>query len=671
MNRLKLNYLKIVIETSEGEFGTDIPFKDGFNILRAKNTKGKSSTLNAILYALGIEEMLGGKNSKTMKPVLKDKLIFENKEVNVLESKVQLEITNDSGDVITLTRWIKSTSMDEKLIRVHFGAILSKKEAFNFKDYYVHLKGSASESAGFHAFLSTFVKWKLPNVPSFEGKDKLLYIQTLFPLFFVEQFKGWSGFYTSISGSYGIRDLPKRAFEFLLDMDITKNTKEREALKIFNALILNRWSSLKQNLESLADTVNGKVVGHSEKPNLIEELNLFVYDDNNKLIHIIDRIFQLEKDIKDKESYNIVSISNVSEKYEKEIIEQEDYVLQLQNELNSLRQDINLEKDNLRSMRENLRYLAIDLKRNQEAEKLYKLGSNIDSNIKNGTCPTCNQDISDTLLPPETLVEPLDLGENIVFIKEQKSTLEFGIKESERIIKTKQTKQAVLDQNIQNARKELRILKRELNENPALPTQKELEKLVELKISFNRLNEASQSFEKIEENFKDIKKDWKNYLTRKDALPEDYFSALDLKKLTFFEKQFLELLESFNYSSIENIDEITISKDKYTPIVSGFDIKFDSSASDNIRLIWSYIISIYRTSQRYNGNHPGFILFDEPGQQQMAADSQEQLFKSLSKFEGQSLVGTSLEPSEIKAMTKGLQVNIIDLGENYIIKPLL
>lgn len=669
MNRIKLNHLKIKIDTEEGVFGTDIPFQDGFNILRARNTKGKSSTLNSILYALGIEEMLGGRNAKTMKPVLKDKLSFKEKEVPILESKVQLEISNHRGKIITLTRWIKSSSIDEKLIRVHFGPQLSKEDKVNFKDFYVHMKGSASENAGFHTFLTNFLEWELPDVPTFEGGDRILYIQAIFPLFFVEQNKGWSSFYSPISGSFGIRDLSKRAFEFLLNMDVTKNTKEREELKITKALISNKWTSLKQDIEELAVVIHAEVPSLPENPILLDELSLNVYNDNKKLVSIVDRIFEVESSIKEKENYRVVKISDVAKKYEKKVKEQDLLVLQLQNEINSIRQDLNLERNNQQSMSENLKNLEIDLKRNQEAEKLYKLGSDVDSSFSQGVCPTCNQQVEDSLMPPETSIQPLGLSENITFIKEQINTMKFGIKQSQKVIQNKQSKLTVITEHLENARRELRLYKSELSENPQLPTKKELDKLVELKIIINKLYDVSSSFEKIEQRFEVIKEEWRDYLSRKEALPKEYFSDLDKRKLTYFEKEFVTLLDTFSFSSI-NTDDITISHDKYTPIVSGFDIKFDSSASDNIRLIWSYVIAIYKTSEKFSGNHPGLMVFDEPGQQQMAVKSQKQLFEVLLKMKSQAIVGTSLEPEEIKEMTKKYTLNVIDLGEDYIIKPL-
>lgn len=670
MNRITLRQLNILIDTEEGFFGTEIPFQEGLNILRAKNTRGKSSTINSILYVLGIEEMLGGRNAKTMKPALKDKLIFKAKEISILESKVQLEISNHRGEIVTLTRWIKSSNFSERLIRVHDGPQLTDLDKGDFKDFYVHMSGSATENLGFHKYLTEFLGWNLPEVPTYDGKDSILYVQTLFPLFFVEQIRGWNSFYSPIKGSFGIRNLSKRAFEFLLNMDVIKNTKEREELKITKALITNKWSNLMRDYEELAVEVKGKVPQLFEKPSLSQELSLDIYDGNKNVVSISDRMFEVEALIKEKENYNVVTISEVETEYEVKIKDQENLVLQLQNELNSQRQYLNLEINNKQAMQKNLENLKKDLKQNQEAEKLYKLGSNVDSKLSKAVCPTCNQKVEDSLIPMETNVLPLNLSENIKFIKDQINTLKFGVEQSQNVILNNKSKLVVITEHLDSARKGLRLYKSELSGNPKLPTKKDLNELVQLKILFNKLNESSNSFEKIERQFDEIKEEWSLYLSRNEALSKEYFSKLDNKKLDYFEKNFLILLSSFNYSSTST-QEIVISKERYSPMNNDFDIKFDSSASDNIRLIWSYVIAIYKTSKHFSGNHPGIMIFDEPGQQQMAITSQKKLFEILSQMRAQSIIGTSLDPDEIIGVTDGLNLNVIDLGEDYIIKPLM
>ncbi|HCQ89393.1 MAG TPA: hypothetical protein DIU45_06130 [Clostridium sp.] len=46
------------------------------------------------------------------------------------------------------------------------------------------------------------------------------------------------------------------------------------------------------------------------------------------------------------------------------------------------------------------------------------------------------------------------------------------------------------------------------------------------------------------------------------------------------------------------------------PIVKGFDMKFDSLASYNIRVIWGFAFALMQTSFENKGNHPKIIIFD-------------------------------------------------------------
>ena len=56
---LSISRLKIIAKTIDGDYGVDIPFKKGLFILRLDNSHGKSTCINAIAYALGMEKSLG------------------------------------------------------------------------------------------------------------------------------------------------------------------------------------------------------------------------------------------------------------------------------------------------------------------------------------------------------------------------------------------------------------------------------------------------------------------------------------------------------------------------------------------------------------------------------------------------------------------------------------
>ena len=127
---LKINAIKIQIVTADGLYGFEQSFQNGLNIIRGNNSSGKSSLFQAILYALGLEELLGGKNEKTMQSVLKDQVEFPDSNFHkVLQSEVFLEIENKN--TITIRRSIISPTESPKLVNIYYGNLLSLSEAFS------------------------------------------------------------------------------------------------------------------------------------------------------------------------------------------------------------------------------------------------------------------------------------------------------------------------------------------------------------------------------------------------------------------------------------------------------------------------------------------------------------------------------------------------------------
>jgi hypothetical protein len=60
---LRIRHIRLRVQTESGLFGTDIPLKPGLNVLWADNTRGKSTCLQGLLYALGLERMLSPRHN--------------------------------------------------------------------------------------------------------------------------------------------------------------------------------------------------------------------------------------------------------------------------------------------------------------------------------------------------------------------------------------------------------------------------------------------------------------------------------------------------------------------------------------------------------------------------------------------------------------------------------
>ncbi len=89
----------------------------------------------SIIYGLGFEELLGGKNEKTMQSVLKDQVEFPRGiKHNINQSFIYLEIENK--EIITIKRSVASSSRKAQLVDVYFEVIefIAQRCTFSFED---------------------------------------------------------------------------------------------------------------------------------------------------------------------------------------------------------------------------------------------------------------------------------------------------------------------------------------------------------------------------------------------------------------------------------------------------------------------------------------------------------------------------------------------------------
>ncbi|MEO1770589.1 hypothetical protein [Candidatus Enterococcus ferrettii] len=208
---MRIQRLKVEIVTLKKSFVFDENFYPGTNFVESStNTKGKSSAIAGIYYALGFEQIIGEKKgvqvlSSAYKNIIKDE---DDNNLNVLESKVFLELEKDS-DIITILRTGKSLSRKESLVSVYFSSLENiYKEDTKREDFFVHLPNSAKNQKGFHRFLEKFCGLNLPEVPTSDDSERKLYLQILFSSMFIEQKRGWSDIFSSMP-YLGIRDSKK------------------------------------------------------------------------------------------------------------------------------------------------------------------------------------------------------------------------------------------------------------------------------------------------------------------------------------------------------------------------------------------------------------------------------------------------------------------------------
>lgn len=663
---LRINRLKINIQATNKEYVFDETFNSGLNFIASdNNTRGKSSVLIAIYYALGFEEIIGGVNEKVLTSAYKT--IIEDGESSwpVLESGIYLEISNGYED-ITIFRSAKSETRDAKLVTVYMSKLSDIfNENTNLDEYYVHMPNAANNIKGFHHFLEEFLNIKLPLVPSTDGVDRKLYLQLVFSSMFIEQKNGWSGIYSGMP-YLSIKDAKKRVTEFVLGLNTFENERKRSALINKERYQKEQWKNLYEELISLQNSNQCMVKNIPVCPEILSDTfsaNVHIVRNVGENIDIDEWIKELQEEHDSLKTIKPRVVDNYDD-LQKELEEVEVELSEFQNKELELQANIRIEKRKISELNRNLDIIQQDIVNNKDAQRLKKLGSDLQCRSFEGICPTCNQKIQDSLLPIHHQTNMMTIEQTIKHLNAQKEMIEFAVEyhrnRNSRLdiaLQDLRGKTGTLYRLAKTIRRDLYSVDEDLSETiiyKRMSIEHHISELIEFK---NTIDDMVKKFIILSEN-------WKELLEEKAKLPQKGFTAEDEKKIKSFKKYFISNLRDFGYTSTSNISGIEISKDNYMPVIDKFDMKFDSSASDNIRAIWSYTLALLQTSEECEGNHLGIIVFDEPTQHSIGADDAKAFFEKIISLHGdyQIIIGITVNTEELKSTIE----NMDNKDYNYI-----
>ncbi|SMX93793.1 hypothetical protein [Brevibacterium aurantiacum] len=118
----------------------------------------------------------------------------------------------------------------------------------------------------------------------------------------------------------------------------------------------------------------------------------------------------------------------------------------------------------------------------------------------------------------------------------------------------------------------------------------------------------------------ELRESWLKQRELFKRLENDKLSSNDRQRVERLQHSIRAQLTSYGFKSLEP-SEVEIDKTTYRPVHEGFDLGFDLSASDMIRLIWAYLFGVLEIGQEPGGRHLGLLIFDEPRQQEAAKES--------------------------------------------------
>ena len=438
------------------------------------------------------------------------------------------------------------------------------------------------------------------------------------------------------------------------------------------------WQIVNKRLIDKANEIGLKIEGLYRDPSLLfnpDELMIYAkenYTIDEYIIKLKNEYEQLVN--KEKEEQNISS-----DEILKEIEMITDDLKLISIGFEQLNSKIISNRISISTYQEILDTIVEDLGKNKAALKLRVLGAELDIEVSKDKCPTCFQHIVDNLLAEEIKGPQLDLKEQIEHLNSQKKMLEKqmgGVIEENKLLEVKKKKTKKEISRKHNILDSLR---------KAVTSGTEMEKLYVRKQIY--IENEVHNLEKFKDSFYIIKNEMSTLIDRFrwvdgqiTLLPKEIYSEKDIKKINFFEDRFKRNAMKFNYESAQ-VSDIVISKDNLLPSLAHIELreirrsstKTDSSASDFVRLIWSYVLALFQASStKPIGNHLNFLLLDEPGQHSMAQQSQRSLLMELSSYSDlQSIVAASFDESEaiFHEVTNGLAFKLIT-WDGKLIKPM-
>lgn len=518
--------------------------------------------------------------------------------------------------------------MHSRMITVYYGdmdAVDNPKTSSI--DTYVHFPNAAINEKGFHSFLEKFLYLELPQVTASDDSQRKLYLQLIFSCMFIEQKHGWSDLFSGMP-ILGIKESKKRVIEFVLKLDTLTNDKKRDQLKIEESLINKEWSECYKSLQIAAERESCSIVNFPIKPRILTETDIkrISIKFGDKIVS--DTVTELEKQSIEIRQLKPKVIDNFDE-LQVELNETEAQISKLSNYIVDCRGQLSIESGSIRTITNNLETISIDLSNNKDAARLRSLGSDLQFEFAKDICPVCHQKINDSLLPNSIDVPVMGIDENIKHLEAQRDMLKFVLishenhkEELEKEIQSSEARLFTLRRLAQTIRNDLYSINEEYSE--AIVYKKiTIEKQIE---SLNKLQQLQHdSIEKLVE----LSKRWGKYLEDKRALPKNRFTDEDKDKIALLRNIFINNLRKYGYKSILDLEDISISEESYLPLFEGFDMKFDSSASDNIRVIWAFTMALLQVSILKGGNHPTVLIFDEPDQQSTIISDMKSFFENI------------------------------------------
>lgn len=651
--------IELAVRTATNDASYRTRFTPKLNVIEAPNSWGKSTLVQSMLFGLGLEGAISTSHLSPLGEAMTSVIDLDGQREAVLESSVTMTLLNDQGKYLRTRRFARSLQYEINLVQTWSAESLDDLSEVPRVDYFVRQAGGAAREAGFHHELEEFLGWNLPDVPGFNGDEIKLYLEIIFPLFYVEQKYGWAGLAPRVPTHYRVRSAYRRAAEWVLGLSSLERTKELERVRIAMSRAQEGW---RIDSERLALDLAARGWRLQERLLEDQEPDLQIRIDD-EWVSLAEQLNVWRDNLALMSATPIMQAGERTSTARRELVEAESSLarqsarLRAETELHLV---VSSEFGSLRSHRDDLESEKVQLR---DILTLERLGSELHSDsISHGTCPVCSQSLDQQQVATGIV---MNVESNLALIDGERAALTNLIADAESRVELSQSLIESLRAEVLALRDRVRGLKDELA-GPSysasvgqIAERLELARLLsssetavgEIHSSISAISARAQAIATLRTEL--------SRLQRRDADAGD--QQIILKFKTAFQRE----LERFGFRSLP-VDEVTIGAETLLPEHDGFELTFDIhhglSASDSIRAKWAYYVGLTEASRASDTSHQiGFLILDEPRQQEAELSSVRALYTSLEAVAQttQVIVASSAGASDLAELLEGLDVNRI------------
>lgn len=673
---LRIRRLKLLASTINGDYGTDMSFPDGLVLLHLHNTRGKSTALKSMIYCMGLERMFGQVNQAPLTPAMTTRLKDGSAEWDVVESWVYLQIENENRSMATLRRKVAGEGgQDRKVVDV-WECSMDEMDGGETpsKSYYARDPGSAQSDQGITSWLAKFMGWQLPQVLRHDNSLGMLYIECVLSLFFIEQSQGWTTIQAGTPRIFGIRQVERKAVEFILGLESCETDSTREHLEQQADELIKRWVSERNSIEVLARSLKGALRNFPSAPQSswppLPPPFLEAFHEGLE-IPLRAAIEKDKETLAQIDSIEIPTADEAANSISDELRAAYNSLQEAESIASSLDDEFNLEQANHSALETRLTVVNEDLGRNKDTKKLRDMGATGSLALAKHECPTCHQHVNDTLLSQKLEQEVMGLEENIAYLAAQKQTLEKMRDRTIRASEAIERRRNAVTVYTSELRQKIRYLKRTLASSGIAPSEAAIRERIVVSERLEQREVAQNEFERSLAAFPQLSSQWTEIQTKLKTTKARVQSDSDKEKLRVFAARFKEALNEFGFESFP-LDTVSIDLDGYRPKREGFDLAYAVSASDHVRIIAAYITALFETARTMKTNHPGLLLLDEPRQQNMQWPDFAKILRRLASSiaaKQQVIVATSDRPDAIQDLMKDIPHSRVSVAyEDWLLR---